>query len=244
MTEEADRPGRRRCDRAGRAVARAAEIVLPGRCLCCGDWMYGEPDPTVPVCARCRSGLVPIADPRCPGCGMPLLVEEGRCTRCRAAGYAFSSSAAVFAYRGMVRDLVIAFKSGGRRRLAALFAPFIARLLAEIRPGLPVVPVPARPGRRGPDAVELLARELERRHGVRVLRLLRRGPGVPQKSLSYPERLRNLRGRIGPAPRARPAGALVLLDDVFTTGATVDACARTLLAAGAARVDAVTLAVD
>ena len=220
------------------------EAVLPGRCLVCGAWMAGEADPSVPVCASCRTSLVPIADPRCPGCGMPILVEHGRCTRCRAAGYSFASATAAFAYRGTARDLVIAMKSGGRSRLARLFAPYLARILAERLPGLAVVPVPPRPGRGGPDAVELLARELEHRHGVRVLRLLRRAPGAAQKSLSYQERLRNLAGRIGPRRKARPAGALVVLDDVFTTGATVDACARALLAAGASRIDAVTLAVD
>jgi len=203
-----------------------------------------EDDPGVPVCARCRTGLVPIGDPRCPRCGMPLLVEEGACTRCRTAGYAFASSAAVFVYRGLVRDLVIALKSGGRRRLAPLFAAFLAELLQERRPGSAVVPVPPRPGLGAPDAVELIVRQLERRHGVRVLRLLRRSPGPAQKSLSYAERLRNLEGRIHAARGVRAAGPLVLLDDVFTTGATVDACARTLIAAGAARVDAVTLAVD
>lgn len=231
-------------ERARRAAARIAGILFPGRCLACGAWLDHGPEASSPICGRCRIELVPLAGPRCPGCGMPLLVERGRCTRCRAAGYAFASAQAVFRYRGAVRDLVIAFKSGGRRRLATVFAPFLAGLLAEFRPGLPVVPVPARPGRTGPDAVELLARELERRHGVRVQRLLRRAPGAPQKSLSYRERQRNLRGRIRLAPRASPAGALVLLDDVFTTGATADACARALLAAGAARVDAVTLAVD
>jgi ComF family protein len=225
-------------------AAIVAEAVLPGRCLCGGTWMAGEPDPTVPVCAACRASLRPITDPRCPACGVPLLVEHGRCTRCRAAGYSFASSTAVFAYRGTVRDLVIAMKSGGRRRLVRLFAPFLARILSERLPGLAVVPVPPRPGRAGPDAVELMARELERRHGVRVLRLLRRSRGTAQKTLSYEERLRNLAGRIGTRPGAVPEGALVVLDDVFTTGATVDACARTLLAAGAARVDAVTLALD
>jgi ComF family protein len=206
--------------------------------------MAFEADPSVPVCSSCRTALEPVADPRCPLCGMPLLVEEGRCTRCRSAGYAFTSSAAVFVYRGIVRELVIAFKSGGRSRLASLFAPYLAGLLAERCPGTAVVPVPSRPGRSGPDAVELLARQLERRHGVRVQRLLRRGRGAAQKSLSYAERLRNLQGRIRVARGMRPAGTLVLLDDVFTTGATLDACARALIAAGAARVDAVTLAVD
>jgi len=175
---------------------------------------------------------------------MPLAAAEGRCTRCRTAAYAFASSSAVFDYRGTVRDLVIALKSGGRRRLARLFAPSVAVLLAERWPGVPVVAVPARPGRATPDAVELVCRELERRHGVRVLRLLRRGPGPAQKSLSYRERLDNLRGRIRMARGRRAEGALVLFDDVRTTGATLDACARVLLAAGAARVDAATLAVD
>jgi competence protein ComFC len=240
LTEE-----RSRTDvRVRRAIAGIGQAVFPGRCLACGAWLDGETDPSVPVCGRCRTALVPLADPRCAACGMPLLVEEGRCTRCRSAGFAFASSAAVFAYRGIVRDLVIALKSGRRRRLVRLFAPFLAALLEERRPGVPVVPVPSRPGRADPDAVELLCRELARRHGVRVLRLLRRGYGVAQKSLSYAERLRNLQGRIHAARGARPSGTLVLLDDVFTTGATLDACTRTLLAAGAARVDAVTLAVD
>jgi ComF family protein len=206
--------------------------------------MDGEADPSTPVCCRCRALLVPLTGRRCPQCGMPLLVEEGRCTRCRAAGYAFASSAAIFVYRGTVRDLVIALKSGGRRRLARLFAPLIAAALEALHPGADVVPVPSRPGRATPDAVELLCRELERRHGTRVRRMLRRGPGAAQKSLSYPERLRNLQGRIRMARGAHAVGSLVLLDDVFTTGATLDACARTLLAAGAARIDAVTLAVD
>lgn len=244
MSGGADRSGRLPSERARRAAARAAGILFPGRCLACGAWLDDATDPSAPICGSCRAGLVPLAGPRCPGCGAPLLVETGRCTRCRSAGYAFASAAAVFGYRGTVRNLVIAFKSGGRRRLARVFAPFLADLLAELRPGVAVVPVPARPGRTGPDAVELLARELERRHGVRIQRVLRRAPGTPQKSLSYRERQRNLSGRIRIAPRARPAGALVLLDDVFTTGATADACARTLLAAGAARVDVVTLAVD
>jgi ComF family protein len=150
----------------------------------------------------------------------------------------------VFAYRDAARDLVIALKAGGRRRLVRLFAPALAAVLAERLPGIPVVPVPPRPGRGGPDAVELLARELSRRHHVRVLRLLRRAGGEAQKTLSYEQRRRNLAGRISVRPRAHPEGALVVLDDVFTTGATVDACARALLAAGAARVDALTLAVD
>jgi predicted amidophosphoribosyltransferase len=238
-------PGSRRAkDLLHRATATIAQAVFPGRCLACGTWMDGEDDPATPVCRRCRARLVPISGPRCPQCGTPLIVEEGRCTRCRTAGYAFASAAAVFTYRGTIRDLIIALKSGGRNRLVRLFAPFLAALLAERYRDIPVVAVPSRPGRSGPDAVGRLCRELERRHGVRVLRLLRRGPGPAQKSLTYSERLRNLRGRIRMARGARAAGALVLLDDVLTTGATLDACARTLLSAGASRVDAVTLAID
>jgi len=231
-------------DRLRRAAAAIAQAILPGRCLVCGAWLDGDADPPVPVCRACRATLAPITGPRCGACGLPLVGGEGRCARCRATGYAFASSSAVFAYRGVVRDLVIALKSGGRRRLARLFAPYVAALLAERCPGVPVVAVPARPGRSTPDAVELVCRELERRHGVRVLRLLRRGPGPAQKSLTYRERLDNLRGRIRMARGRRAEGALVLFDDVRTTGATLDACARVLIAAGAARVDAVTVAVD
>jgi len=229
---------------ARETAARVLEVLFPGRCLACGAWMLGEPDASVPVCGSCRVGLVPLTGPRCRVCGMPLLVEDERCTRCREAEYSFASCLPVFAYAGAVKDLVIAFKSGGRRRIAGLFSTWLADLLAERHPGVPVVPVPPRPSWRGPDAVELVTRELSGRHGVRVLHLLRRLSGPAQKSLSYAERLENLGGRIRVKQGAAVSGHLVVLDDVFTTGATVDACSRALLGAGASRVSAVTLAID
>ncbi len=227
------------------AVARALELVFPGRCLSCGERLDLEPDPPAPVCSSCRAALVSLGEPRCSRCGMPLLVEEGVCTRCRPGPWSFQANTAVFAYAGMLQDLVLAMKSEGRSRLAGLFAPFLAAVLRERHPGQPVVPVPPRPHRRSPDAVELLARELSARHGVRVLRVLERLPGAAQKSLSYEERTRNLEGRI----RAKAGGGIslpreaVLLDDVFTTGATLDACSRVLLRSGLQRVSAVTLAI-
>ncbi len=223
------------------ARARALELAFPGRCLACGERLDLETDPALPVCSACRLLLSPIRGPRCSNCGMPLLVEERVCSRCRPAPWSFSANVSVFAYAGLVQDLVIAMKSGGRRRLAGLFAPFLAAELHSRYPGVPVVPAPPRPGRRSADAVECLARELERRHGVRVIRARARSGGAAQKTLSYEERLRNLEGRI--RATAVVSSETVLLDDVFTTGATADACSRALLRAGCPRVSVVTLGI-
>jgi predicted amidophosphoribosyltransferase len=95
--------------------------------------------------------------------------------------------------------------------------------------------------------VELVARELEKTHGLRVLRILSRAGHIQQKTLDYEQRRANLKGNISIA-RCRGNGILprtvVLLDDVFTTGATLDACARVLREAGCMEVTAVTLAME
>ncbi len=107
------------------------------------------------------------------------------------------------------------------------------------------MPVPPRPGRRGLDPVERIARILERRWGITVCRCLSRTGGTEQKSLDFAGRSRNLKGRITVRPaRGGVPPLAVLLDDVFTTGATADACARALLEAGSVEVRVVTLAVD
>jgi predicted amidophosphoribosyltransferase len=228
-----------------------AEILFPGRCLLCGKWLLfagsdGSGDGS-PVCGGCRADLEPLSGERCAVCSMPLSSERGACLRCRKADYAFDSNDSVFAYGGPVRQLISLYKFGGRTRLAGLFASYLAPVIGGKFPDRPVVPVPPRPSRRSADAVERILRLLTREHGLPVCRCLERTGGVPQKSLDFIQRAENLRGRIRvPTGRARavvPAAA-VLLDDVFTTGATADACARALRDAGCAAVAVVTIAID
>ncbi len=189
---------------------------------------------------------------RCRECSRPLISEQEICTRCRNREFLFDRHITVYRYRGSAKALVRAYKFQGRADLAPLFARELASLYRENFAGLPLVPVPARPGaarERVFDPVGLLVRHLSRETGAPVRRLLSRRRGVSQKSLSYAARLTNLRGRIV----LRPAGlhldrridsGVVLVDDVFTTGATSHECARVLKAAGFSAVYVLTIAMD
>ena len=130
--------------------------------------------------------------------------------------------------------------------MSRLFAELLSEPLGRLHAGWPLVPVP---GRKKLDAVELIARSLQARHGVRVVRLLERKGGRQQKTLDLEERRRNLSGRIVLSALARNAaqpfpGEVVLLDDIFTTGATADACAKVLMAGGCRRVSVMTVAME
>jgi predicted amidophosphoribosyltransferase len=178
---------------------------------------------------------------------MRLVSESITCMRCREADFVFESNVALFPYSGAAKELIRKFKFEGRIRLAGLFAAFAAAAVCPAREMYPVVPVPSRPGRRSPDPVGRVAACLERRHGKTVRRLLVRTGGSEQKSLDLPRRRENLRGMIQLAP-AKGSSELpprvILLDDIFTTGATIDACARVLLDAGCLGVYAITFAIE
>jgi ComF family protein len=153
------------------------------------------------------------------------------------------SISSLYPYTGKYRKLLSAYKFG--RNLA--LGNFLARGLGERCrgfPGFELVPVPPRPGkirRQGWDQVEYLARRLEK-EGFPVRRCLRRLPSRTQKKLGRRERLENLEGRFVPAA-AVPRRAL-LIDDVITTGATLESCARALRDAGAEQVCGVCLFYD
>ncbi len=227
---------------AARAGAIILDFLFPGRCLLCGEWL---PLGQGTVCVECTAGLPVPPQQSCARCGIALVSEIGVCTRCRDADFAFASNTALFAYAGEARRLLNAFKFGGRLRLAGLFAERAARALADT--GGPIVPVPPRPGRRAPDTVGLLCRRLQREHGRQVLRLLVRTGRVQQKSLDLQQRRANLLGRFRLAPGVDAEAVpdeVILVDDVFTTGATLDSCARVLKAAGCERVRALTLVIE
>lgn len=227
---------------AGWAVLDA---VFPGRCLVCGAWLLGSGSGPSLVCPSCVSELVPVTGPRCAKCSMPLVSEIDTCMRCRHSAYAFDRSFSLFPYAGAVKTLVRELKFSGRHRLSRFFADLLAAHLSDKLTGLPVIPVP---GRKKKDAVESIARSLELRHGIRVLRLLERTGGRPQKSLDFEERKKNVAGMVRFSERRLTAAGLppeaVILDDIFTTGATVDACARVLREAGCARIFALTFAME
>lgn len=151
----------------------------------------------------------------------------------------------IHSYRQWKKELAFAWKSEGQRRLSPLFARLLFKALRELGlDKLPLVPVPPRPGKikeRGWDQVDDLARYLRKKHGILVRDdLLARKSAGQQKKLGRDERLGAAGAVYGLRPEIRALDGLgegvVLLDDIVTTGATMEKCAWLLKAAGAKKV--------
>ncbi len=182
-------------------------------------------------CLRCEASLEWIAPPACPRCG--AWTRDGRCGECEGKAFVFSGATALGRYEGRLRDAVLRLKFRGARHLADDFG---RRLAARLPRSFDLVaPVPMSGLKlfgRGYNAAELLAERIALHAGLklarRVLRKIRRTR--PQADLPLEERRTNPRG----AFRAKAVkGAVLLVDDVLTTGATANACAEALFAVGA-----------
>jgi ComF family protein len=215
------------------------DLLLPPRCGGChlpGSWL----------CGVCRRRIRRLEEP-CRRCGAELDSARDGCG-CRSRLHALARLRSAVAYEGPVESLVQRFKYDGWRRLAAPLAVLLAeRVLLEGLAASHVVPVPLHPQRRrqrGFNQAELLARELRRRTGLQepAGRLIRVRPTVPQVGKDRLHRWENVRGAFawrGPPLEGRP---LMVVDDVATTGATLEACASALKAGGAGPVIGVTVA--
>jgi ComF family protein len=195
------------------------------------------------LCDSCLDGLRSIAPPLCARCGAPVAWPVERCRECAGRRIAFASARAAFAYAGPVRPFLRRWKEGGLRPLATLAAGLVAGQVA--RPAADVItyipPDGDRSLRRGHHPAEGLARELGRLWGIEVAALLVRTRHVSrQTGLPLAERRRNVRGAFEATRLVR--GTVVLVDDVYTTGATAGAAATALRKAGAGRVEVVSLA--
>ena len=212
------------------------DLLLPQRCLVCLR-------PGGQVCATCTAALRRIVPPLCACCGAPSAWPLLRCTECMGRRLAFVRARAAVEYDAPVRRVVSAWKERGLRRLAAWAAAVLADSIPRPEADLLTFVPPDRDRllERGHHPAEALARELARTWGIGVRPLLARARGSPrQRALTRVERQSNVATRFaaaGPVPVR-----VVLVDDVYTTGATADAAASGLRGAGAVEVEVVTFA--
>ncbi len=232
-----------------RAAGAALDLALPPLCPACREPMGGEG-----LCGPCWSRLAPIAPPYCERLGIPFAYDPGPgvlSMQAIADPPAYHRARAAVRYDDVARAMVHALKYGDRLDLAPVMGRWMTRagndLLAEADA---LVPVPLHWRRlwaRRFNQSAALARIVGEACGLPVAdTALRRIKATAQQvGLSQSERLQNVQGafRVPPDGRAAVAGRnLVLVDDVLTSGATADACARALLRAGAGRVDIVVFA--
>ena len=221
----------------------ALDLLFPPYCLGCGrEGNY--------FCGRCARELTYISPPVCRICGRPL-TPDGHCPGCISIQHEIDGIRAPFLFEGLIRKAIHDFKYNNLRSLSPFLASYLSEFLVENPlPGEVLVPVPVHPKRlreRGYNQTSLLAFELGKLTGMRVDNgsLIRSVYNTPQAKLSSgTERLQAAAGAFTCRDNKLQGEKVILIDDVSTSGATLNACAAALKEAGATSVWGLTLALE
>jgi len=222
------------------------EILFPSECLCCGNPLFTLAERQKPICRHCDSGLKRLKARVCSHCGYPLISEKDICMRCRTKKDFFVLNRSLYIYDESAKELLIQYKIFQRKEAAPFLASELYLLMKENSLDFPVIPVPCSPKKkkkRSWDQVELVCNYLHKNHKMEIVKALKRVDSESQKHLNKEMRSKNLKDKIQVTKVKIPENC-ILLDDVITTGATLNECARVLLEHGAKKVFAITIAYD
>ncbi|WP_461251729.1 double zinc ribbon domain-containing protein [Treponema sp. R8-4-B8] len=229
---------------------QAKNLLFPENCALCESALIGSDEIRLGLCRDCVLMIDSVAadNGKCIVCGKPLISEEETCLSCRNARRSYDRLWALFPYTGKYRKLLTAYKFGKKLPVADFFAEKIAEVINNepLLRNAVIVPVPPRPGKikeAGWDQVDYLVKRLKKYlPGVVVSRCLKRGKSKAQKQLNRSQRLENLKGRIvinGDTP-----DVALVIDDVMTTGSTMEVCSNVLKEGGAEKVFGICLFYD
>jgi ComF family protein len=221
----------------------ALDLFFPPWCIGCGrEGRY--------ICNACLEKLPLISPPVCATCGRPL-TEQNTCPGCIEEPVAIDGIRAPFLFHGVIRKAIHEFKYRNLKAIAPLLAGFLHDYLLENPfPGDVLVPVPIHPKRlreRGYNQSSLIAHELGRKNGLPVIEdsLMRNINTPPQvRTASAAERRKNIAGAFACSGERLKGKQVIIIDDVSTSGATLNTCAEILKEAGAASVWGLTVALE
>lgn len=213
--------------------------LYPQRCPICDEILT---DMDHLVCRACRKKLVYVKEPSCKICGKPILYENGEnCSDCMKKDHTFTQGKAVFIYQKDMKQSMYRFKYANRRQYSVFYASEAARIYEDWIKTLEIdaiVPIPLhrkRRRKRGYNQAELVARELSSRLNIPLNTkcLYRIKNTKPQKELSQTERKNNLKSAFKTSTDRLQLRHILLIDDIYTTGSTLDAASKVLRKAGA-----------
>ncbi|NLC20027.1 MAG: ComF family protein [Clostridiales bacterium] len=219
------------------------ELLYPVRCPFCTEIVIPKGER---VCAGCKEKLPYINEPRCMKCSKPISNDrEEYCSDCARKNHQYNRGFAVWRYDETMKRSIADFKYRSRKDNARFYVSEIIRLygdkIKEISPDV-IVPIPlhrSKYNERGYNQAQLLALPIGKELGIPVLPrlLLRKKKTLPQKNLSDKERLKNLTEAFGYNERLaveykKQIKKVLLVDDIYTTGSTIEACTHVLKSNG------------
>lgn len=212
------------------------DLIFPRRCPVCHEAAL----PPYHICPACRARLPFIETKRCEKCGKPVPGTDRLCDDCRTRPHAFDRGLGLLVYDETMREAMSYLKYKGRKEygeaLGELLAEYTGDLAALWQPDV-IVPIPLHPKKmntRTYNQAAEIARPLSRAFGIPLAEtmLRRKNETAAMKNLDVSDRLRNLEGAFGPGEGFVPARCALLVDDIYTTGATMDAAAMALREGG------------
>lgn len=219
------------------------DIIYPVRCPVCGEIVIPKGDR---ICPSCIAKIPYVKEPRCMKCSKPLELEEKEyCSDCERKQYHFDKGLSVWVYNDEMRQSIANFKYHSKKEYAKFYVNEMVRLydkmIMKLAPDV-VVPVPVHRSKyleRGYNQADILAKGIGKALGLPVMShlLIRNRKTLPQKKLSNKERLRNLQEafRFDQKELIRnhvKITKVLLVDDIYTTGSTIEACTNVLKANG------------